>query len=77
MASYSDWYVSVFLAAGGERFVLLHDVRSDEPIRSFFTEAHELFTKYTLNPFYEPNGEVVSGPFEVKVRLLAKRFLEK
>lgn len=74
---YGEWYVSVFLAAAGERFILLHDSRGEESIRNFFLETHELYTKYTLNPFYERNQIIQSGPFEVKVRLLAKRYLEK
>jgi hypothetical protein len=74
---YGDWLVSAYLAATGARFLLLHDVRAEEPIRSFFAEAHELYTKYTLNPFYEPDAPISSGSFEVKIRLYAKRLLEK
>ncbi len=74
---YGEWMVSAFLAATGERFLLLHDVKNDEGIRLFFAECHDLFIKFTVNPFYAEEDCIKSGPFEVKVRLLAKKYLEK
>lgn len=74
---YGDWMVSGYLSATGERLLLLHDVKLEDGIKQFFTEAHDLFTKFTLNPFYELGSEILSGPFEVKIRLMAKKYLEK
>lgn len=74
---YADWFVSAFIAATGDRFLLLHDIRNEDAVRQFFNDAHELFIKYTLNPFYEIGALIDSGPFQVKIRLLAKKFLEK
>lgn len=74
---YGDWLVSAYLAATGDRFMLLHDVRNEDAIRQFFLEAHELYTKFTLNPFYPSQSKIESGPFQVKIRLAAKRFLDK
>lgn len=74
---YGEWMVSVYLASSGERFLLLHDIRNEDSIKQFFLEAHELFIKYTLNPFYSRNSPILAGPFEVKIRLLAKKFLDK
>lgn len=74
---YGEWLVSAFIASSGDRFLLLHDVRNEDGIRQFFTEAHELWTRFSLNPFYRSGELVDSGPFEVKVRLIGKRYLEK
>ncbi|PJF17451.1 hypothetical protein PSACC_02754 [Paramicrosporidium saccamoebae] len=74
---YAEWFVSAFIATTGDRFLLLHDVRNEDSVRQFFSEAHELYVKYTVNPFYKNGSPVQSGSFEVKIRLLAKRFLEK
>lgn len=74
---YGDWLVSAYLASTGDRFMLLHDVRNEEAIRQFFLEAHDLYTKYTLNPFYQQRSAIDSGPFEVKIRLAARKHLDK
>lgn len=74
---YGDWMVSAYLSASGERFLLLHDTKNEDGIKQFFTEFHELFTKYTLNPFYEHSTPITSGSFQVKARLLGKKYLEK
>lgn len=74
---YGEWMVSAFVSTGGERFMLLHDAKNDDGIKQFFSECHDLFVKYTLNPFYAEEDSIESGPFEVKVRLLAKKYLEK
>lgn len=42
---YNEWMVSAYLAAGGERLVLLHDVKNEEAVRQFFVDANELLAK--------------------------------
>ena len=42
-----DQTVSCFLSPGGVKFLLLHGGNSEDSIRSFFIEAHELYVKVT------------------------------
>jgi len=75
---YGEWTVAAQLAATGDRFMLLHDGRpSEDHVRQFFADCHDLYTRLTLNPFYQAGACLNSGPFEVKVRLLAKKHLDK
>lgn len=88
---YGEWLVSAQIAATGDRLILLHDGgnsggsgsgsmsgKSEEGIKSFFAEVSELYSKYRMNPFAPSPGEPIdSGPFEVKVRILAKKHLQK
>ena len=49
--------------------------KSDDAVRAFFVEVHELFVKYLVNPFAAVDGPVVSPLFNQHVKLLAKRIL--
>lgn len=56
--------------------LLLHNqVKSEDAVRSFFLEAHELYTKYLMNPFANPDETIISPHFHAYMRNLAKRFL--
>ncbi|KAJ2296466.1 TRAPP subunit, partial [Coemansia sp. RSA 2706] len=41
--SYNDWIVSAYVTPSNVRLMLLHEVKSEEAIRSFFVDCHELF----------------------------------
>ncbi|XP_035820667.1 uncharacterized protein [Zea mays] len=56
-------------------FMLLHDSRSEDGIKSFFQEVHELYIKIFLNPLYLPGSRITSSHFDTKVRALARRYL--
>ncbi|KAK1621039.1 hypothetical protein QYE76_026556 [Lolium multiflorum] len=56
-------------------FMLLHDSRSEDGIKSFFQEVHELYIKIFLNPLYLPGSRIASSHFDTKVRALARRYL--
>ncbi|KAF8821488.1 mbp-1 interacting protein-2a family protein [Cardiosporidium cionae] len=74
--TFKAFIVSGFCTAGHVKFMLLHRQRgSDEKIRLFFTEIHELYLKILLNPLYEPNGKITSVAFDQYVRLSAKKYL--
>ncbi|MBA0768366.1 hypothetical protein Gotri_017169 [Gossypium trilobum] len=57
------------------RFMLLHDSRSDDGIKSFFQEVHELYIKSLLNPLYLPGSRITSSHFDTKVSALARKYL--
>lgn len=74
---FNDFLVSAYVTASGDRFLILHDVKNDEPIRVFFLEAYELYLKCLLNPFYEKGRLIDSKLFDTKIRALSKKYLEK
>lgn len=65
--------VSAFVTAAQIRFLLLHDGRSDETVRAFFKDAHELYLKVALNPFFLPTTGVSTKGFSQKIRQLARQ----
>ncbi|KAJ6944238.1 trafficking protein particle complex subunit 2 isoform X2 [Populus alba x Populus x berolinensis] len=84
---FNDMVVSVYVTAGHilclcdfvcysiKRFMLLHDSRNDDGIKSFFQEVHELYIKILLNPLYLPGSRITSSHFDTKVRALARKYL--
>ncbi|KAI5014365.1 hypothetical protein ZWY2020_055755 [Hordeum vulgare] len=72
---FNDLVVSVYVTAGHTRFMLLHDSRSEDGIKSFFQEVHELYIKIFLNPLYLPGSRIASSHFDTKVRALARKYL--
>ncbi|KAG8082586.1 hypothetical protein GUJ93_ZPchr0014g47016 [Zizania palustris] len=56
-------------------FMLLHDSRNEDGIKSFFQEVHELYIKIFLNPLYLPGSRITSSHFDTKVRALARKHL--
>ncbi|WVZ96826.1 hypothetical protein U9M48_042414 [Paspalum notatum var. saurae] len=80
---FNDLVVSVYVTAGhilscckhDVLFMLLHDSRSEDGIKSFFQEVHELYIKIFLNPLYLPGSRITSSHFDTKVRALARKYL--
>ncbi|CAM9201237.1 unnamed protein product [Phaeothamnion confervicola] len=72
---FNDQLVSAMLTPSGVKLMLLHDGRSEEAIRTYFNEVHELYVKLLLNPFYKYDTPIVSPAFDQRVRALAKRLL--
>ena len=71
---FNDYLISAFVTAGGIKFMLLHDVRNEDGIRSFFHDVHELYVKVLMNPFYQPNSPVTSPLFDSRVKTLGRRY---
>ena len=67
--------VSAYITHGGLRFLVLHETRNEDGIRSFCTDVHELYVKVLLNPLYVPYTAIESKDFDARVRALAKRYL--
>ncbi|KAJ7556686.1 hypothetical protein O6H91_05G093700 [Diphasiastrum complanatum] len=71
---FNDLVVSVYITAGRTRLMLLHDSRSDDGIKNFFQDVHELYMKVLLNPLYVPGSRITSPYFDTRVRALARKY---
>ncbi|WVR04827.1 hypothetical protein IAU60_001839 [Kwoniella sp. DSM 27419] len=71
---HNEWIVSAFVATT-VKFVLLHDVKNDDGIRSFFMDVWEAYVKILMNPFHTVNTQIRNPGFEGKIRASAKRNL--
>jgi hypothetical protein len=63
------------VSPGGCVMLLLHGGKSEEAVRLFFVEVSDLYSKYLMNPFSDPDTPVLSPQFDLLVRGLAKRIL--
>ncbi|KAJ3998306.1 Sedlin [Lentinula boryana] len=72
---FNEWTVSAFITPGNTKFVLLHETKNDEGIKSFFLDVWELYVKTMLNPFYSNQQVIRSSTFDSRVRASAKKCL--
>lgn len=72
---FNEWTVSAFVTPGNMKFVLLHETRNDDGIRSFFLDLWELYVKTMLNPFHTAHTPIRSPIFDARVRASAKKYL--
>lgn len=72
---FGDQLISAFVTASNHRFLLLHDTKHEDGVKSFFADLHELFIKATLNPLYIDGEPITSTAFSDKVLILAKKYL--
>jgi len=70
---FNDFLVSAFVTAGHVRFMLLHDVKNEDGIKNFFHDAHEVYVRSLLNPFFEAGTKVPSS-FDQRIRQLGKKY---
>jgi hypothetical protein len=68
-------YVSTFLTAGNIKFLLLHSGKSEDTIKIFFQEVHELYVQLSMNPFYRYDTPITSKEFDKRVRNVARRLV--
>ena len=75
MDRFNSLLVSAYISLGGAMMLLLHNGKSDENIKSFFSEINDVYAKYLMNPFSDPESPIVSPQFDLLVRNLAKKYL--
>lgn len=63
------------MSQGGKIFLLLHNGKSEDAVRAFFVETHELYVRYLMNPFALADSPIISPHFNASVRNLAKKIL--
>lgn len=73
--NFSGFYVSAYVTPSNVKFLLLHELTSEETIRQFFFELNDLYVKTLLNPFYSVNDVIKNSVFDLKVKYLAKKYL--
>lgn len=47
----------------------------ENSLKQFFMEANELYVKCLMNPFYTVNDPITSPEFDLKIKLLARKYL--
>jgi len=72
---FNEWSVSAFVTPSYLRFIILHDAKNDDGIKSFCQDVYECYIKFLLNPFYTANEPIKSELFDRKVMYAAKRYL--
>ncbi|KAJ3931576.1 MAG: transport protein particle complex subunit [Lentinula lateritia] len=72
---FNEWTVSAFITPGNTKFVLLHEAKNDEGIKSFFLDVWELYVKTMLNPFHSNQQMIRSSTFDSRVRASARKYL--
>ncbi|KAF8312709.1 Sedlin [Clavulina sp. PMI_390] len=72
---FNEWTVSAFVTPGNMKFILLHDAKGDDGVKSFFMDVWELYIKAAMNPFHTAHTPIKSSIFDARVRASAKKYL--
>jgi hypothetical protein len=46
---FNNLFVTAYVTPGNARFLLLHEGKNDDAIRSFFAEVHELYLRVSAS----------------------------
>ncbi|XP_030385441.1 probable trafficking protein particle complex subunit 2 [Scaptodrosophila lebanonensis] len=72
---FNQWFVSAFITASQIRFIIVHDNKNDEGIKSFFNEMYDTYIKHSMNAFYKINTPIKSTMFEKKAEIFGRKYL--
>jgi len=70
---FNNSQISAYVTPGGTVFLLLHRGRSEEVIRYFFIEVHDLYARHVLNPLAQLEAPIASARFDTLVHAAARR----
>jgi len=70
---FNNSQISAYVTPGGTVFLLLHQGRSEEVIRYFFIEIHDLYSRHVLNPLARLDAPIASARFDSLVHAAARR----
>lgn len=77
--SFYGLLVNAFVTQGNIKFIICYDSGNgkfdENAIRQFFLEANEQYVKILTDPFYAVNDAITSGDFDIRIKLLAKKYL--
>lgn len=88
--SFYGLLINAFITQGNIKFLLCYDLNSGNPsgggsnlqsknednsIKQFFMEVNELYVKCLLNPFYSVNDAIISPDFDLRLKMLARKYL--
>ena len=65
--------VSAYVTPGGVTMLLLHYGKTEEAVRRFFLEVHDLYTKHIMNPLYDMDSPIQNPNFDSLVNQAARR----
>ena len=65
--------VSAYVTPGGATMLLLHYGKTEEAVRRFFLEVHDLYAKHIMNPLYDMDAPIQNPHFDTLVNQAAKR----
>ncbi|KAG8931676.1 hypothetical protein FRC03_007187 [Tulasnella sp. 419] len=72
---FNEWTVSAFVTPGNTKFILLHEGKNDDGIRTFFMDVWEGYVKTMMNAFHTAHTPIRSGVFDTRIRASAKKHL--
>lgn len=67
--------VSAYASQGGILLLLLHNGKSEDAVRAFFAEVHELYVKYLMNPFVIIDAPIISPHFDSHVKTVVRKYV--